>query len=89
MKLFGIKSIVINGSVLHTYNIMVKNSSINLDIINQNGLKSSIAGRHENRLKLTFTTLDFEKFDVETRKLGKVLKQIAQANLDAKYHWVK
>jgi len=89
MKIFGIKSITINDCVLHTYNVMVKNSSTNLDIINQSGLKSSVAGTDANRLKLTYTTLNFEEFNAETKKLGKVLKEIAQAKLDTKYHWVR
>ena len=89
MKIFGIKSIVINDCVLHTYNVMVKNSYTNAAIINQNGLKAIKAGRNDDRLKLTFTTLDVKEFGVEATKLGKVLKEIAQANLDNKYHWVK
>jgi hypothetical protein len=89
MKVFGIRSIRINDTVIHTYNVMVKKSHANMTIIIDHGLKAVEAGRSNNRLKLTFTSLDIEEFSVETNKLGKVLKEIAQVNLDNKYHWVK
>jgi hypothetical protein len=88
MKIFGIKSININDTIVHTYSVMVKKSHINMTIINQHGLKAVTAGNNGDRLKLTFTSLDVKEFGVEAAKLGKVLKEIAQNNLDAKYHWV-
>ena len=89
MKVFGIKAIRVNDCVVHTYNVMVKNCYANAVIINQNGLEAIKAGRNDNRLKLTFTSLDVQEFNDKVIKLGKVLKQIAQTNLDNKYHWVK
>jgi len=89
MKIFGIKAIVINDCVIHTYNIMVKKSHDNITIINQHGLKATTAGINNDRLKLTFTSLDVKEFNAEVNKLGKILKEIAQSNLDIKYNWVR
>jgi hypothetical protein len=89
MKIFGIKAIVINDTIVHTYNIMVKKSHDNMTIINQHGLKAITAGNNGDRLKLTFTSLDVKEFNAEVNKLGKILKEIAQSNLDIKYNWVR
>ncbi len=88
MKIFGIKYIVINNTVIHTYNVMVSNNNDNLNIIKKSGLNySTNAGRNSNRIQLTHTCTNLKDFDKKVSILGKTLKEIAKINLDKKYNW--
>lgn len=83
---FGIRTVQINDTVILTYQVMLKNTSENLAILVENQVGHYIT--NNNKIRCTFTSLDFADFDNKVQKLGKALKTIAVNKLNNKYGWV-
>lgn len=90
MKLFGIKSIIINGTVIHTYNVMINKTEENLKLVLTSKLEFNNAyTRKGERIQLTFTSTSIREFDDKVHMLGHLLRAVALNNLNKKYSWVK
>jgi hypothetical protein len=85
---YGIKTININGTIVNTYNVSVKNTPYNKELLKKEGINHEITdGKHSQKLKMTFTSTDVTDFRRETYRLGKALENIALNNLANKYSW--
>jgi hypothetical protein len=100
LKLYGITAIEINGILIHTCNVRVSNTLENHHICNpyNSTLKpriiTTLVGKKNYRreasmIEFKFTTTDTEKFNSYTSELGRLLKTIAEHNLNLKYAWVQ
>ena len=96
LKVFGIRTLEINGFEIHTCNIKINSNYDNLKTVRESGIgfkevivpsKKGIS-YNKSMLLMTYTTNDAAKFNNYTDILGKVLKKVAQTNLDQKYFWV-
>jgi hypothetical protein len=85
---YGIKTININGTIVNTYNVSVKNTLYNKELLEKEGINHEITnGKHSQKLKMTFTSTDVMEFTRQTYRLGKALENIALNNLTNKYSW--
>lgn len=100
MNLYGITSININDTEVHTCNVRVLNTIENAHICSMYGstlfpkVIKSMVGKGYNRreqglIEFKFTTTNGEAFRNYTQRLGNVLKLIAQQKLKAKYAWTE
>ncbi len=91
MKIFGIKSIVVNGTVINTFNVMIKSTEANSKLVKASGLDfNGYAGRNGDRIQITYTSLNHKDFDDKVNILGHLLRSVALNNLNTKYNrWVK
>ena len=91
MKLFGIKTIIINGTIIHTYNVRIKNTEQNVKLVITSGLDySNVDTRQGERIQLTFTSISVREFDDKVNMLGHLCRAVALNNLNSKYNrWVK
>ncbi len=91
LKFYGIKSISINGIILHTFLIKMVNSPFNKEKLIEYGLDKSISEEYCYAGKCYITVsevhLDVEYFQKRVFILGKCLKEIALNNLELKYQW--
>jgi hypothetical protein len=85
-SIYGIKTIIINETVLHTFKIRVVNNYHNFELLCNSSLNIKTSPK---MIYITETTVDRDYFNVKTSELGICLKQIAQNNLNEKYGWVK
>ena len=85
-QVFGIKSVYLNGFVIHTVKVRVKHNPFNLDFIQKHakGLSVQFA---TNYIELSYTTMDKQLFEVVVKTTGFILKSIAQQNHNQKYQW--
>jgi hypothetical protein len=101
MKLFGIAELEINGCRIHTCNVAVKDSVENRHIVKTFGgvdfrhhftvkavSKKGVIVNHTPVIKFELTTMETSTFIDYTKKLGIILKAVAQNNLNEKYGWV-
>jgi len=101
MKLFGIAELKINGYLIHVCNVAVKDTLENRHIIKTFGgtdfrhcyaekpiVKKGIIVGHTPVIKFEMTTMETSTFIDYTKKLGIILKAVAQNNLNYKYAWV-
>ena len=86
LKMYGIKTIKINSITAYTYNIRINNNVDNLASCKRSGLLYSTT--EDNKLQLNDLTTDSREFDRKVSKLGKLLKEVAQTNLNKKYSWI-
>jgi hypothetical protein len=102
MKLFGIAELQINGCLIHTCNVAVKDSVENRHIVKTFGgndfrhyfadkpvRKKGVIVSHTPVIKFEMTTMETSTFMDYTNRLGKILKAVAQNNLNEKYQWVQ
>ena len=90
MKIFGIKSIIVNHTVIHTYNVMINKTEENVRLAKTSGLDFSNAyTRKGEKIQLTFTSTSVKEFDDKVHMLGHLLRAVALNNLNKKYNWVK
>lgn len=90
MKIFGIKSIIVNHTVIHTYNVMINKTEDNARLAKTSGLDFNTAyTRKGERIQLTFTSTSGKEFDDKVYMLGHLLRAVALNNLNKKYNWVK
>jgi hypothetical protein len=97
MKLFGIKQIMVNDYCVNTFNVSIKQTAFNLKLAENSGLSYlDRYGKKGDKIRFTYTSLNVTDFNNKVQKLGEVLKEVAQnninvaqANLDNKYYWVK
>ena len=90
MKLFGIKTIKINGCHINTFSVSIKQNAVNTALAKYSGLGYiDNSGRKGDKIEFNYTSIDVVQFNAKVQKLGELLKKVAQANLDAKYRWVK
>jgi hypothetical protein len=99
-RVFGIKSIDINGTAVHTCNVRVANTfennhicskfatSLNHRIISTMAGKRTGYRREVSMIEFKLTTTDYEKFQSYTQRLGEVLRMFAQQRLNEKYAWI-
>jgi hypothetical protein len=99
MKLFGITSLEINGTVLHICNVRVLNTLENSSIcsaygaqLNPRVIEGTVGKGYKKRvtsfIEFKLITENYEKFTDYHQQLGKLLIAIAQNNLNSKYAWV-
>jgi hypothetical protein len=90
MKIFGIKSIIVNHTVIHTYNVMINKTEENARLAKTSGLDFNTAYTIKGeRIQLTFTSISVKEFDDKVHMLGHLLRAVALNNLNKKYNWVK
>ena len=90
-KIFGIKSININGTIINTFNVMIKSTEANAKLVKASGLDfNGYAGRNGDRIQITYTSLSHKDFNDKVNILGHLLRSVALNNLNTKYNrWVK
>lgn len=86
LDLYGIKTLTLNDTVIHTFKIRVKNTPFNCNALTQSGFKFVI--QLNGYLVISDTSLDQTYFNNQVSKLGKVLKSISLNNVEEKYYWV-
>lgn len=86
LDLYGIKTILLNDTVVHTFKIRVKNTAFNCNALRESGFQFEI--QLNSYLVVSDTSLDENYFNNQVSKLGKVLKAISLNNLEEKYYWV-
>jgi hypothetical protein len=91
MKVFGIKQIKVNNTIIHTYNVMIKSTEQNMKLVKTSGLDFNNAyTRQGDKIQLTFTSMNASDFEDKVYMLGHLLKAVALNNLTNKYNrWVK
>ncbi len=91
MKVFGIKTIIVNGTVIFTYNVRIVNSEQNQKLVKTSGLGyNNVITRYGERIQLTYTSTNPSDFEDKVFMLGHLLKAVALNNLTNKYNrWVK
>jgi hypothetical protein len=85
-RIFGIKTILVNGYQIYTYCLSFKLTAYNEQLFKDNNLPYQLT--HKNKLLVSFTTSDPLLFNAEVKKLGKCCKAIALNNIADKYIWV-
>lgn len=86
INIFGIQSLLVNGTAVQTYQVMVKNTDANRLILEASGLFYSIT--QTNKLRCCYSTTDMLIFHTKVQKLGIALKAIASHKLNNRYSWV-
>tara|TARA_R110000868_G_scaffold389046_1_gene658213 strand:- start:704 stop:973 length:270 start_codon:yes stop_codon:yes gene_type:complete len=86
LKMYGIKTIKINNFTAYTYNIRINNNSDNLQSCKKSGLHYWIS--EDNKIQLNELTTNSKEFNNKVSQLGKLLKEVAQTNLNKKYSWI-
>jgi hypothetical protein len=90
VKIFGIKSIIVNSTIIHTYNVMINKTEENERLAKVSGLDFNNAyTRKGEKIQLTFTSTSVREFDDKVHMLGHLLRAVALNNLNKKYNWVK
>ena len=91
MKLFGIKKIIINGTIVYTYDVRIANNKQNQKLVKTSELPyDNITTRHGERIQLTCTTTSIREFNDRVNMLGHLCRAVALNNLNTKYNrWVK
>ncbi len=90
LKVFGMKAVIINNIPVYTYNILIKDTEENATICSKSGISyNRKAGKRSDRISLNYATLSITEFQINSMKLGKLLKNVAQGNLERKYSWTK
>ena len=84
---YGIKTLCFNGHTIYSWKLRVSYSNFNIsEVVNNNlGYCVSVGKNNKEMINLSFVTMDPDQFLVKKRDLIKVLKNIAQNNLDDKY----
>lgn len=85
LSVYGIKIVRINGNDIYTYNICVKHTPVNVEILERNKVNYTLVRRG---LSIKFATTNKGIFDKNLINLGIALKEIAQHKLNQKYLWV-
>ncbi len=85
-RIFGIRTIQVNGFNIYTFCLSFKYSSHNEALLKDNNLPYQLT--RKNKLLVSFTTSDVSLFNREVDKLGKCCKAIALNNVETKYNWV-
>jgi hypothetical protein len=86
LKMYGIKTIKINGISAYTYNVRINNNSDNLQSCKRSGLMYSTT--EDNKIQLNELTTDSAVFNKKVSQLGKLLKEVAISNVHKKYSWI-
>ena len=93
LSLFGIKSVVINGTPLRTFRVDMRCNDTFSELAKKEGItvirKERITkkGITSNVDVYTYTSMDMDDFDKKTSVLGNILFNNAQNNLKLKYDW--
>lgn len=91
---YGFKTTRINGTEIHTIRVAFKNNNENDNMINfhlslnSNFIITKNLNAKQDRIILSFTTLNFHEFNSVKNIIGELCKKIAQSNLNQKYTWV-
>ncbi len=91
---YGFKTTRINGTEIHTIRVAFKNNNENENMINfhlslnSNFIITKNLNAKQDRIILSFTTLNFHEFNNVKNIIGELCKKIAQSNLNQKYTWV-
>lgn len=86
ISIFGIKSVFLNGFVVHTLKVRVKHNPFNSELIQKESKGLSVQFS-TNYIELSFTTMDKDLFNIAVKTTGYILKTISQQNHDVKYSW--
>ena len=71
-SIFGIKNIIINNTVVSTYQVMVKDNPINENILLANNVL--FTKTNTGKLQCCHTSTNYIEFDSKVQRLGKALK---------------
>lgn len=91
---YGFKTTRINGTEIHTIRVAFKNNNENDNMINfhlslnYNFIITKNLNAKQDRIILSYTTLNFHEFNNVKNIIGELCKKIAQSNLNQKYTWV-
>jgi hypothetical protein len=84
---YGIKTLTFNGHTIYSWKLRVSYNNFNInEVVNNNlGYCVGVGKNNKEMINLTFVTMDPDQFLCKKRDLVKVLRNIAQNNLDDKY----
>ncbi|HMT01808.1 MAG TPA: hypothetical protein PKD00_00620 [Burkholderiales bacterium] len=86
MRLFGIRTIFVNGTPVFTFCFYWKDTPENREIIKKHGLVPKII-EEKSKLEVEYTSLSYEKFYDKCEKVKAIAREIAQNNFNQKYAW--
>ena len=91
---YGFKTTRVNGTEIHTIRVAFKNTIENDNMINyhlslnSNFIIKKDLNAKQDRIIVSYTTLNFYEFNQVKQIVGELCKKIAQFNLNQKYSYV-
>jgi hypothetical protein len=94
MKVFGMRTVTVNGNVIYIIKVRVKDNGANTialtPLTSINGVTlSTVSGKHCNMIEINYFGLSNSVSNDVFRKVGKALKQVQINNVNAKYAWTE
>jgi len=93
MKVFGMRTVNVNGNTIYIIKVRVKDNSANTialtPLTSINGLTlSTLSGKHGNMIEINYFGLSNSISNDAFRRVGYALKQVQINNINAKYAWI-
>lgn len=92
MKVFGMRTINVNGNSIYTIKVRIKNNEANASAVNN---LTDIKGltllrfnvRHGEVIEINYFSTDFGASNSAFMQVGRALKQVQLNNINKKYAW--
>lgn len=94
MKVFGMRTVTVNGNIIYIIKVRVKDNSANIATLaslnSVNGVTLTLlTGKHGNMIEINYFGLSNTLSNDVFRKVGVALKQVQINNINAKYAWTE
>jgi hypothetical protein len=94
MKLFGMRTVTINGNVIYIIKVRVKSNDNNVMALEPlktiNGLTlDPVISKHGNMIEINYFGTSYAICNEVFRLVGSALKQVQINNINAKYAWTE
>jgi hypothetical protein len=94
MKVFGMRTVTVNGNVIYIIKVRVKDNGANTialtPLTSINGVTlSTVSGKHGNMIEINYFGLSNNVSSDVFREVGKALKQVQFTYVNAKCAWAE